>query len=186
MNANVRLTYLSMSSGCFQVLDAGKIHAYDEPYTLLQDPEGIFYKMLQQTGKQEAAALMEAAKQVSSTCRTKLWEALLPLTWLWRLSRLTTVDPVTALQTDTRRQQTVTWWSSRRRCEAPICCSATWCRKAPAQLLRRLKRIVVDSPSAGSFQLRKFVIIAVKTDIELFIFCVSLMPWSGQIIPSKN
>uniref|UniRef100_A0A8C4HMY5 Cystic fibrosis transmembrane conductance regulator n=1 Tax=Dicentrarchus labrax TaxID=13489 RepID=A0A8C4HMY5_DICLA len=45
------------------VLDAGNIHAYDEPYTLLQDPEGIFYKMVQQTGKQEAVALLEAAKQ---------------------------------------------------------------------------------------------------------------------------
>lgn len=50
---------------CFQVLDAGKIHAYDEPYTLLQDPTNIFYKMVQQTGKQEAAALLEAAKKVS-------------------------------------------------------------------------------------------------------------------------
>uniref|UniRef100_A0A8D0B2H0 Multidrug resistance-associated protein 4 n=1 Tax=Sander lucioperca TaxID=283035 RepID=A0A8D0B2H0_SANLU len=49
------------------VLDAGKIHAYDEPYTLLQDPDGIFYKMVQQTGKQEAAALLEAAQQVSFT-----------------------------------------------------------------------------------------------------------------------
>ncbi|KAA8579516.1 hypothetical protein FQN60_006609 [Etheostoma spectabile] len=46
------------------VLDAGKIDAYDEPYTLLQDPDGIFYKMVQQTGKQEAAALLEAAKRV--------------------------------------------------------------------------------------------------------------------------
>ncbi|KAM4560261.1 ATP-binding cassette sub-family C member 4-like [Odontesthes bonariensis] len=45
------------------VLDAGRIHAYDEPHTLLQDPGGIFYKMVQQTGKQEAAALLEAAKQ---------------------------------------------------------------------------------------------------------------------------
>ncbi|KAE8278604.1 Multidrug resistance-associated protein 4 [Larimichthys crocea] len=45
------------------VLDAGNIHAYSEPYTLLQDPNGIFYKMVQQTGKQEAAALLEAAKQ---------------------------------------------------------------------------------------------------------------------------
>uniref|UniRef100_A0A667ZNZ1 Cystic fibrosis transmembrane conductance regulator n=1 Tax=Myripristis murdjan TaxID=586833 RepID=A0A667ZNZ1_9TELE len=48
------------------VLDAGQIHAYDEPYTLLQDPDGIFYKMVQQTGKQEAAALLEAAKQVQT------------------------------------------------------------------------------------------------------------------------
>uniref|UniRef100_A0A3Q2CNF4 Multidrug resistance-associated protein 4 n=1 Tax=Cyprinodon variegatus TaxID=28743 RepID=A0A3Q2CNF4_CYPVA len=45
------------------VLDAGQIHAYDEPYVLLQDTKGIFYKMVQQTGKQEAAALMEAAKR---------------------------------------------------------------------------------------------------------------------------
>ncbi|XP_034032269.1 multidrug resistance-associated protein 4-like isoform X2 [Thalassophryne amazonica] len=46
------------------VLDAGKIHAYDEPYSLLQNPSGILYNMVQQTGKQEAAALLEAAKQV--------------------------------------------------------------------------------------------------------------------------
>ncbi|KAK7893416.1 hypothetical protein WMY93_022568 [Mugilogobius chulae] len=45
------------------VLDAGRICAYDEPYTLLQDHEGIFYNMVQQTGKQEALALLEAAKQ---------------------------------------------------------------------------------------------------------------------------
>ncbi|XP_054915035.1 multidrug resistance-associated protein 4 isoform X2 [Poeciliopsis prolifica] len=45
------------------VLDAGKIHAYDEPHVLLQDTKGIFYKMVQQTGKQEAAALLEAAKR---------------------------------------------------------------------------------------------------------------------------
>ncbi|KAM9835950.1 ATP-binding cassette sub-family C member 4-like [Aulostomus maculatus] len=46
------------------VLDAGKIHAYDEPYILLQDPSGIFFKMVQQTGRQEAAALLEAAQLV--------------------------------------------------------------------------------------------------------------------------
>lgn len=50
-----------------QVLDAGQIHAYDEPYILLQDPGGIFFKMVQQTGKQEAAALLQMAKQVSHT-----------------------------------------------------------------------------------------------------------------------
>uniref|UniRef100_A0A3P8RAP9 Cystic fibrosis transmembrane conductance regulator n=1 Tax=Astatotilapia calliptera TaxID=8154 RepID=A0A3P8RAP9_ASTCA len=54
------------------VLDAGKIHAYDEPYTLLQDPTNIFYKMVQQTGKQEAAALLEAAKKVSFRSRPSL------------------------------------------------------------------------------------------------------------------
>ncbi|XP_061700381.1 multidrug resistance-associated protein 4 isoform X1 [Syngnathoides biaculeatus] len=45
------------------VLDAGRIHAFDEPYTLLRDPSSIFRKMVQQTGKQEAAALLEAAKK---------------------------------------------------------------------------------------------------------------------------
>uniref|UniRef100_A0A3Q3JJ45 Cystic fibrosis transmembrane conductance regulator n=1 Tax=Monopterus albus TaxID=43700 RepID=A0A3Q3JJ45_MONAL len=52
------------------VLDAGKITAYDDPYTLLQDPDGIFYKMVQQTGKQEAAALLELAKHAyeNSSC----------------------------------------------------------------------------------------------------------------------
>uniref|UniRef100_A0A8C4HN06 Cystic fibrosis transmembrane conductance regulator n=1 Tax=Dicentrarchus labrax TaxID=13489 RepID=A0A8C4HN06_DICLA len=59
------------------VLDAGNIHAYDEPYTLLQDPEGIFYKMVQQTGKQEAVALLEAAKQVSFTFHNLKCEKLL-------------------------------------------------------------------------------------------------------------
>ena len=49
-----------------QVLDAGRIHEYDEPYVLLQDREGIFYKMVQQTGKTEAAALLHSAKQVTT------------------------------------------------------------------------------------------------------------------------
>lgn len=49
---------------CLQVLDAGEIQAYDEPYTLLQDPHGIFSKMVQQSGKQEAADLRASAKQV--------------------------------------------------------------------------------------------------------------------------
>lgn len=48
------------------VLDAGRIHAYDAPSKLLQDPDGIFYKMVQQTGKQEAAALHDAAKKAYS------------------------------------------------------------------------------------------------------------------------
>ncbi|KAK0136313.1 Multidrug resistance-associated protein 4 [Merluccius polli] len=47
------------------VLDAGEIQAYDEPYTLLQDSEGIFSKMVQHAGKQEAVDLRASAKQVS-------------------------------------------------------------------------------------------------------------------------
>jgi len=33
---------------------AGRIQAYDEPYALLQDPNGIFYKMVQVSGRREA------------------------------------------------------------------------------------------------------------------------------------
>nr|XP_046179705.1 ATP-binding cassette sub-family C member 4-like [Oncorhynchus gorbuscha] len=45
------------------VLDAGQIHAYDEPHTLLQNHDGIFFKMVQQTGRQEAVALLQSAEQ---------------------------------------------------------------------------------------------------------------------------
>ncbi|XP_066562799.1 ATP-binding cassette sub-family C member 4 [Amia ocellicauda] len=45
------------------VLEAGRINEYDEPYVLLQNNDSIFYKMVQQTGKAEAAALLETAKQ---------------------------------------------------------------------------------------------------------------------------
>uniref|UniRef100_A0AAR2KQA3 Cystic fibrosis transmembrane conductance regulator n=1 Tax=Pygocentrus nattereri TaxID=42514 RepID=A0AAR2KQA3_PYGNA len=49
------------------VLDAGRIHDYDEPHVLLQNQDGIFYKMVQQTGKAEAASLKQLAKQVQTT-----------------------------------------------------------------------------------------------------------------------
>ncbi|XP_069577159.1 ATP-binding cassette sub-family C member 4-like isoform X2 [Brachyistius frenatus] len=45
------------------VLDAGRIQAYDAPYALLRDSDGTFAKMVLQTGKREAAALLEAAKR---------------------------------------------------------------------------------------------------------------------------
>ncbi|KAM4561745.1 ATP-binding cassette sub-family C member 4-like [Fundulus diaphanus] len=60
------------------VLDAGRIQECDEPYILLQNQDGLFYQMLRQTGKAEAASLLRMAKQVhanrkgeSDTCRTK-------------------------------------------------------------------------------------------------------------------
>ncbi|XP_054470688.1 ATP-binding cassette sub-family C member 4-like [Anoplopoma fimbria] len=46
------------------VLDAGRIEEYDEPYVLLQNQEGLFYQMVQQTGRAEATSLLHAAKQV--------------------------------------------------------------------------------------------------------------------------
>uniref|UniRef100_A0A673LSB8 Multidrug resistance-associated protein 4 n=1 Tax=Sinocyclocheilus rhinocerous TaxID=307959 RepID=A0A673LSB8_9TELE len=45
------------------VLDEGRIHEYDAPHVLLQNQNGIFYKMVQQTGKAEAASLLRTAKQ---------------------------------------------------------------------------------------------------------------------------
>ncbi|XP_076871404.1 ATP-binding cassette sub-family C member 4 isoform X2 [Brachyhypopomus gauderio] len=45
------------------VLDAGQIHEYDEPHVLLQNKEGILYKMVQQSGRAEAASLIQQAKQ---------------------------------------------------------------------------------------------------------------------------
>lgn len=49
-----------------QVLDAGRIQEYDEPYVLLQNQEGLFYQMVQQTGRVEAASLLHTAKQVTT------------------------------------------------------------------------------------------------------------------------
>ncbi|AWP13181.1 putative multidrug resistance-associated protein 4-like [Scophthalmus maximus] len=46
------------------VLDAGRIRECDEPYVLLQNQDGIFYQMVQQTGRAEAASLLHTAKQV--------------------------------------------------------------------------------------------------------------------------
>ncbi|KAM3608366.1 uncharacterized protein V6R79_023940 [Siganus canaliculatus] len=46
------------------VLAAGRIQEYDQPYVLLQNREGFFYQMVQQTGRAEAASLLHTAKQV--------------------------------------------------------------------------------------------------------------------------
>ncbi|XP_062383443.1 multidrug resistance-associated protein 4 isoform X2 [Sardina pilchardus] len=52
------------------VLDAGHIHEYDEPYTLLQNPDSLFLKMVQQTGKAETAHLIQMAKQAYNKSQT--------------------------------------------------------------------------------------------------------------------
>jgi len=46
------------------VLDAGRLKEYGEPYILLQEQDGLFYKMVQQVGKTEATSLIETAKRV--------------------------------------------------------------------------------------------------------------------------
>ncbi|XP_037095749.1 multidrug resistance-associated protein 4-like isoform X1 [Syngnathus acus] len=53
------------------VLDASKIHEYDEPYVLLQNHRGLFYQMVQQTGRAEAASLLHMAKQVYENKKRK-------------------------------------------------------------------------------------------------------------------
>uniref|UniRef100_A0A8C8HLH4 Multidrug resistance-associated protein 4 n=1 Tax=Oncorhynchus tshawytscha TaxID=74940 RepID=A0A8C8HLH4_ONCTS len=48
------------------VLGAGMIQEFDKPYVLLQNQESALYRIVQQTGKAEAASLLESAKQVST------------------------------------------------------------------------------------------------------------------------
>ncbi|XP_032412503.1 multidrug resistance-associated protein 4-like isoform X1 [Xiphophorus hellerii] len=43
------------------VLDGGIIQELDRPFALLQNQDGAFYKLVQQTGRAEAAALLESA-----------------------------------------------------------------------------------------------------------------------------
>ncbi|KAM9674923.1 ATP-binding cassette sub-family C member 4-like [Dama dama] len=53
-----------IDSDRIMVLDSGRLEEYGEPYVLLQNRDSLFYKMVQQLGKAEAAALTETAKQV--------------------------------------------------------------------------------------------------------------------------
>ena len=47
----------------FQVLDSGELLEFDQPHALLQRPEGMLSKLVEQTGKTEAAQLIEIAKK---------------------------------------------------------------------------------------------------------------------------
>uniref|UniRef100_A0A8C0B8P8 ATP binding cassette subfamily C member 4 n=1 Tax=Buteo japonicus TaxID=224669 RepID=A0A8C0B8P8_9AVES len=53
-----------IDSDRIMVLDEGRLKEYGEPYILLQEQDGLFYKMVQQVGKTEAASLIETAKRV--------------------------------------------------------------------------------------------------------------------------
>uniref|UniRef100_A0A4W2CXI7 Multidrug resistance-associated protein 4 n=1 Tax=Bos indicus x Bos taurus TaxID=30522 RepID=A0A4W2CXI7_BOBOX len=54
-----------IDSEWIMVLDSGRMKEYGHPYDLLQNTNSLFYKMVQQLGEAEAAALTERAKQVS-------------------------------------------------------------------------------------------------------------------------
>lgn len=46
----------------FQVLDRGEVQQFDQPYNLLQDEDGLFYQMVQQTGQKYANELITIAQ----------------------------------------------------------------------------------------------------------------------------
>ena len=51
-----------MDSDRVLVLDAGRIIEFDEPYTLLQNEQGLFASMVRMTGKSMANNLKEMAR----------------------------------------------------------------------------------------------------------------------------
>lgn len=53
-----------MDSDKVLVMDAGTMVEYDHPFNLLQNEQGVFYGMVQQTGKAMAEALLKIAEQV--------------------------------------------------------------------------------------------------------------------------
>ncbi|XP_033642849.1 multidrug resistance-associated protein 4-like [Asterias rubens] len=52
-----------MDSDRIMVLDSGELLEFDQPHALLQRPEGMLSKLVEQTGKTEAAQLIEIAKK---------------------------------------------------------------------------------------------------------------------------
>lgn len=52
-----------MDSSRVMVLETGTLREFDHPYNLLQDRSGLFYGMVEQTGRAMAHALHEMAKK---------------------------------------------------------------------------------------------------------------------------
>lgn len=57
-----------MDSDKVLVMDAGSLVQFDHPHVLLQDEDGVFYGMVQQTGKAMAEALTKISEDVSNIC----------------------------------------------------------------------------------------------------------------------
>jgi len=56
-----------MDSDKVLVMDAGKMVEFDHPYNLLQNKEGVLYKMVEQTGQVTADLLHAVAAEVLFT-----------------------------------------------------------------------------------------------------------------------
>ncbi|XP_065585122.1 ATP-binding cassette subfamily C member 4-like [Artemia franciscana] len=59
-----------MDSDRIIVLEAGTLKEFDSPDILLQNPEGLFYSMVQQTGKGTAEVLIEMANVAAAKKKT--------------------------------------------------------------------------------------------------------------------
>jgi len=56
-----------MDSDKILVIDAGTVVEFDHPYNLLKNKDGFFYKMVAQTGQNNAQSLLSLAYQVIFT-----------------------------------------------------------------------------------------------------------------------
>ena len=68
-------------------MDAGQIVEFDEPYSLLKPGKGVFFEMVQQTGKAETEHLLDIAKEAAQKRSVGDWQKRL----IYLYSQFTTV-----------------------------------------------------------------------------------------------